>query len=70
MRRHGDGPAQSSDRYGSREPPVSLWRCHAWRRLSADAATITLAWDRNPETNIGGYVLYYGTGPGQYTAID
>jgi hypothetical protein len=35
---------------------------------AAEAGTVTLAWDRNPETNIGGYVLYYGFGPDQYTA--
>lgn len=32
---------------------------------SAEAATAT--WDRNPETNIGGYILSYGTQPGQHT---
>jgi endonuclease/exonuclease/phosphatase family metal-dependent hydrolase len=32
-----------------------------------DAATVTLAWDPNPETDIAGYVLYYGTQPGAYT---
>ena len=35
--------------------------------LAAEAETVTLAWDRNPESNISGYVLYYGTAPGQYT---
>ena len=33
----------------------------------ADAATLTLAWDPNPETNIAGYVADYGTQPGNYT---
>jgi hypothetical protein len=35
--------------------------------MALEAATVTLAWDRNSETNIGGYILYYGTVPGQYS---
>jgi concanavalin A-like lectin/glucanase superfamily protein/Big-like domain-containing protein/putative Ig domain-containing protein len=34
----------------------------------ANAATVALAWDANPESNIGGYVLVYGTAPGSYSA--
>src|SRR4051794_3250221 len=30
------------------------------------AANITLAWDRNTEPNIGGYVVAYGTQPGSH----
>ena len=33
----------------------------------ASAATVTLAWNANPESNIGGYVLVYGTTPGSYS---
>jgi hypothetical protein len=36
--------------------------------LTAQAATATLAWDRNPEPDIRGYILFYGTVPGQYAA--
>ena len=32
----------------------------------ANAASIKLAWDRNPEANVVGYELYYGTAPGIY----
>ena len=32
----------------------------------AHAASIKLAWDRNPEANVVGYELYYGTAPGTY----
>ena len=32
------------------------------------AATVTLAWDRNPEPNIAGYVISYGTSSRSYTA--
>jgi FG-GAP-like repeat/FG-GAP repeat len=35
--------------------------------VRAEAATITLAWNANPETNIGGYILHYGTSPSSYT---
>ena len=34
----------------------------------ANAATVALAWNANPESNIGGYVLVYGTTPGSYSA--
>jgi hypothetical protein len=36
--------------------------------LRVEAATsVTVAWDRNPESNVTGYVLLYGTQPGVYT---
>ena len=39
-------------------------------RLGA-AATVTLAWDRNPETNIAGYIVSYGTSSRAYsTSVD
>ena len=31
------------------------------------AATVTLAWDPNPEPNIAGYIVSYGTSPGSYS---
>lgn len=34
---------------------------------AAHAQTVTMAWDANREPNIGGYILYYGTVPGQYS---
>jgi FG-GAP-like repeat/FG-GAP repeat len=34
--------------------------------VAAHAATLTLAWDRNPEPDIAGYILYWGTQPGVY----
>ena len=33
----------------------------------ANAATITLAWDANPDSALAGYVVAYGTSPGAYT---
>lgn len=34
---------------------------------TANAATVTLAWDPNPEPTVAGYRLYYGTSSGYYT---
>ena len=34
--------------------------------MSASADTVTLAWDANPEPNIAGYVIAYGTSPGNH----
>jgi hypothetical protein len=35
---------------------------------SAHAADVTVAWDPNPEPDVAGYKIYYGTSPGSYTA--
>jgi hypothetical protein len=35
---------------------------------SAHAADVTVAWDPNPEPDVVGYKIYYGTSPGSYTA--
>lgn len=36
-------------------------------RITGLAESVTLAWDRNPETDITGYQLYYGTTSGIYS---
>ena len=36
---------------------------------SASAQSVTLGWDANPEPDVAGYNLYYGTRSGQYTSI-
>ena len=36
---------------------------------AAHAAEITLAWDRNPESNIAGYKVYYGSESGAYSNV-
>ena len=37
----------------------------------ADAAQVQLAWDQNPEPDIGGYKVHYGTGSRSYLyAVD
>lgn len=35
----------------------------------ASAGTLTLAWDPNPETNIAGYRVAYGTAPGSHPTV-
>jgi hypothetical protein len=35
---------------------------------AAHAADVTVAWDQNPESDVAGYKIYYGTSPGSYTA--
>lgn len=35
---------------------------------TAHSATVTLAWDANPEPTVVGYRLYLGTSPGYYTS--
>ena len=44
--------------------------CLAWLTLCgvANAATLTIAWNRNPEPDIAGYVVHWGTQPGVYTS--
>lgn len=34
---------------------------------AAEARTLLVAWDANPEPNVVGYILYYGTAPRQYS---
>jgi hypothetical protein len=37
----------------------------------ANASTMALAWNANPESNLAGYILVYGTSSGNYsTSID
>jgi len=33
------------------------------------AATVMLAWDPNPEPDVAGYRIYYGSPPGNYTVV-
>ncbi len=44
--------------------------CLAWLTLCgvANAATLTIAWNRNPEPDIAGYVVHWGTQSGVYTS--
>jgi hypothetical protein len=35
---------------------------------AAHAADVTVAWDPNPEPEVAGYKIYYGTTPGSYAA--
>jgi hypothetical protein len=46
---------------------VSLWLFLLVIAAPVEAASVTLAWDPNPEPDVTGYVLLYGTKPGVYT---
>ena len=35
---------------------------------AAHAGQVTVAWDPNPEPEVAGYKIYYGTSPGNYTS--
>lgn len=35
---------------------------------AAEARTVTIMWDPVPESNVVGYIVYYGTAPRQYTS--
>ena len=35
---------------------------------AAHAGQVTVAWDPNPEPEVAGYKIYYGTSPGSYTS--
>src|SRR5258705_9291259 len=37
--------------------------------LNLRAANVTLAWDANPEPDVAGYELYYGTATGTYAQV-
>jgi hypothetical protein len=37
--------------------------------MNADAASVTLAWDRNSDPNIAGYRVYYGPTSGAYPSV-
>src|SRR6187397_3695530 len=36
--------------------------------VPSEAATVTLQWDPNPEPDVAGYIVSYGTASGQYSA--
>jgi PKD repeat protein len=40
-----------------------------WNSSWLNADTLTATWNRNPESNIGGYILSYGTQSGNYSTI-
>ena len=37
-----------------------------WLFAAAPTATVTLAWDANSETNVAGYIVYWGTTSSNY----
>lgn len=47
---------------------ILLFLCALAMNASAEAATITLTWDRNSESDVQGYVISYGTTSRVYTS--
>src|SRR5437899_1873245 len=47
---------------------ATLSLCAGSACFGAAAGNVTLGWDRNPAQNITGYIVYYGTASGFYTA--
>ena len=45
---------------------VAIWFAIAYFLQPAKGASVTLAWDANPEPDIAGYKVYYGTESGSY----
>lgn len=44
-----------------------LWIMLVFPRTCAGDQCVTLAWDPNPETNVAGYIMYYGSESRNYT---
>jgi hypothetical protein len=43
-----------------------LWACAPDAADAASFASLTLEWNPNPETDIAGYIVYWGTESGVY----
>jgi putative Ig domain-containing protein/glucodextranase-like protein len=61
-----DGSCDDPVRYGT----AALWTCLISALMAlptlAHASTVTIAWDANTESNIGGYLVFFGTRSGNY----
>ena len=54
-----------------RRSAITLFLLLIFSASTVQAATVTLSWDPNPEPDIAGYVLSYGTSSGNYsTSVD
>lgn len=50
---------------------ISIFFIFPFSAQNAQAADVTLAWDQNPESDVIGYKVYYGTSSGSYsTTVD
>lgn len=62
----GNSPCDDPVRYRS----TSLWSCLISALVAlptlAQASTVTIAWNANTESNIGGYLVFFGTRSGNY----
>jgi fibronectin type 3 domain-containing protein len=48
---------------------IGAFILYAVQVSNAQSATVTLAWNANPEPNVAGYRLYYGTASHAYTQV-
>src|SRR5260221_13541049 len=50
---------------------ASLLIAATWSASIREASSVTLAWDPSPDSDIGGYILHYGTNSRSYfNAVD
>ena len=49
---------------------TAVWSCLISALMAlptlAQASTVMIAWNANTDSNIGGYLVFFGTGPGKY----
>jgi hypothetical protein len=62
----GNNPWKGAARYGSTALSSCLISALVALPTLVQASTLTIAWDANTESNISGYLVFFGTRPGTY----